>query len=127
MDKSAFSTKKDWPLSVSGGSLPWARMVAGAAGFEPATCGFGDRCSTSLSYAPDQDLPRDSITPVGSRSTRRASENMDAYGRYVACLQCGYFLIDREQAALRHLSPDQTNGDYQEPITNVPVALANSF
>ena len=29
-------------------------LLAGAAGFEPATGGFGDRCSTGLSYAPAQ-------------------------------------------------------------------------
>ena len=30
--------------------------MAGVAGLEPATCGFGDRCSTYLSYTPFQAI-----------------------------------------------------------------------
>lgn len=37
----------DW--DVAGGGK---RVLAGVAGFEPAAYGFGDRCSTSLSYTP---------------------------------------------------------------------------
>jgi len=31
------------------------RYIAGAAGLEPAACGFGDRHSNQLSYAPVND------------------------------------------------------------------------
>ena len=30
--------------------------MAGEAGLEPATCGFGDRCSSQLSYSPASEL-----------------------------------------------------------------------
>ena len=34
------------------GSSEKSGFLAGVAGFEPAAYGFGDRCSTSLSYTP---------------------------------------------------------------------------
>lgn len=33
------------------------KEVAGAAGLEPATIGFGDRCSTNWNYAPAKWMP----------------------------------------------------------------------
>ena len=42
--------------------------LAGVAGFEPAAYGFGDRCSTSLSYTPALSPPFDCTAPVRAGS-----------------------------------------------------------
>ena len=38
-------------------------VMAGVGGFEPPTAGFGDRCSTKLSYAPIIGTPGGTRTP----------------------------------------------------------------
>ena len=42
--------------------------LAGVAGFEPAAYGFGDRCSTSLSYTPALSPPFNCTAPIGTGS-----------------------------------------------------------
>ena len=49
-------------------------LLAGAEGLEPPTAGFGDRCSTRLSYAPPQN-----------RSCRKAGTRLPSIGRARWC------------------------------------------
>ena len=55
-----FAFGGDHPVAVHS-TLKRDVEMAGAAGFEPATLGFGDRCSTSLSYAPA--MQADDVSP----------------------------------------------------------------
>ena len=45
------------PLKMACLPIPPPRHLAGVGGLEPPTCGFGDRCSSQLSYTPFSTLP----------------------------------------------------------------------
>jgi hypothetical protein len=61
------------PLSAVGGRQ--TTNLAGVEGFEPPTCGFGDRCSASLSYTPVLGLAIVAKTPnVGQERGSGASD-----------------------------------------------------
>ena len=50
-NRNAITENEGCSVEGAGGDLNLLKL-AGAAGFEPATGGFGDRCSTRLSYTP---------------------------------------------------------------------------
>lgn len=50
------------------------------------------------------------------------TENRDMYGSFVLCIQCGYYLTDREIARLwdfRSLSGGTALGNRPEPVPSV--------
>ncbi|MBI4282699.1 MAG: hypothetical protein HY672_04360 [Chloroflexi bacterium] len=49
-------------------------------------------------------------------------ENKDPYGRYVACIQCGYYLSEMDEVVLRYSS--QTNT--REGAEKVPAAAGSA-
>lgn len=55
-------------------------------------------------------------------------ENADQYGRFIACMQCGHYLSEDDEAAIRHSPifgvPFQTQGTGRPTFDREPVAVA---
>ena len=54
------------------------------------------------------------------------SEEMDLYGEYVICLQCGYYLTDGEQALFRYPSPVKTGVHSRERTASVTATIGKA-